>query len=150
MSDSRALDSKILEYIIQNVCKEIGAQRLTDHHRNYVIQLYRSMDPKIFAGHKVSKIGPILGRILGNKLQALIKSESAEEIDIKEYQKAAIGSADQDPEYSAGTTLALDRRAPIDKSLILTEFLGINDLDELKMFFNPESMYVHYLSLIHI
>ncbi len=144
---------QIEEFVINNVCKEIGAKQLIPHHRNYVIRLYRSMDPTVFKGHKISKIGPILGKVLGGKLQALMQSEinDNEELDIKEYQKVAIGSADQDPgvngSLDANSDLLVPTNTdmrPVDKSLVLSEFMGINDLNELKMLFNPESMYVHY------
>ncbi len=143
---------QIEEFVIANVCKEVQAKQLTQRHRNYVIRLYRAMDPSVFLGHKISKIGPILGKVLGGKLQALMQSEMSDdqELDIKEYQKVAIGSADQDPGANGSLTANSDLLVPstisqkVDKSLVLSEFMGINDLNELKMLFNPESMYVHY------
>lgn len=146
---------RIEDFVISNVCKEVGAKQLLPNHQSYVIRLYRAMDPLIFKGHKISKIGPILGKVLGSKLQALMKSEvleaNDEEFNLKEYQKLAIGSADQDPGAYGGPSnedsklLQADNTQPeLDKSLILSDFLGINDLTEFKMLFNPESMYVHY------
>lgn len=145
--------SQIEDYILLNVCQEIGTKQLIPRHKKYVLRLYRSMDPNVFKGHKITKIGSILGKVLSGKLQELIRIEQEEEetLDLREYQKAAIGSADQDPGVYGGPTegdskllRATNGPADTDKSLILSEFLGINDLNEFKMLFNPESMYVHY------
>jgi len=111
------------------------------------------MDPLVFRGHKITKIGPILGKVLSGKLQELIRMEQEEQetLDLREYQKAAIGSADQDPGVYGGPTeedskllRASEGPKDTDKALVLSEFLGINDLNEFRMLFNPESMYVHY------
>lgn len=147
--------SQIEDYILLNVCQEIGTKQLIPRHRNYVLKLYRSMDPRVFQGHKITKVGPILGKVLSNKLQELIRVEQEDRqdsgLDIHEYQKAAIGSADQDPGVYGGPTekdskllRASENTNQTNKSLILSEFLGINNLNEFKMLFNPESMYVHY------
>lgn len=145
--------SQIEEYILLNVCKEIGTKQLIPRHKKYVLRLYRSMDPLVFRGHKITKIGPILGKVLSGKLQELIRMEQEEQetIDLREYQKAAIGSADQDPGVYGGPTeedskllRASEGPKNTDKALVLSEFLGINDLNEFRMLFNPESMYVHY------
>jgi hypothetical protein len=145
--------SQIEEYILLNVCKEIGTKQLIPRHKKYVLRLYRSMDPLVFRGHKITKIGPILGKVLSGKLQELIRMEQEEQetIDLREYQKAAIGSADQDPGVYGGPTKedskllrASEGPKNTDKALVLSEFLGINDLNEFRMLFNPESMYVHY------
>lgn len=145
--------SQIEDYILLNVCKEIGTKQLIPRHRKYILSLYRSMDPNVFKGHKLTKIGPILGKVLSGKLQELIRIEQEEQetLDLREYQKAAIGSADQDQGVYGGPTEADSQllRASAgpkdtDKALVLSEFLGINDLNEFKMLFNPESMYVHY------
>ena len=147
-------NQQIEEFIIANVCREIGAKVLLPNHRLYVLRLFRSMDPIVFKGHKISTIGPILGKVLGNKLQKIIADEVLNDtFDLKEYQKAAIGSADQDPGVYGGPTesdvqlmksKSTITTTSIDNSLILNDFLGINDLNEFKMLFNPESMYVHY------
>lgn len=145
--------SQIEDYILLNVCKEIGTKQLIPRHKKYVLGLYRSMDPLVFRGHKITKIGPILGKVLSGKLRELIHMEQEEQetLDLREYQKAAIGSADQDPGVYGGPTeedskLLRSSEGPkdTDKALVLSEFLGINDLNEFKMLFNPESMYVHY------
>ena len=142
--------SQIEDYIIFNVCREIGTKQLIPSHKKYVIKLFRAMDPKVFYGHKITKIGPILGKVLSNKLQELIDTESKENetFDIHEYQTNALGSADQDPGVYGGptetdSTLLKVTEEP-KKSLILDEFLGINNLNDFKMLFNPESLYVHY------
>ena len=98
--------SQIEDYILLNVCKEIGTKQLIPRHKKYVLRLYRSMDPLVFRGHKITKIGPILGKVLSGKLQELIRMEQEEQetLDLREYQKAAIGSADQDPGVYGGPT----------------------------------------------
>lgn len=147
--------SQIEDYILLNVCQEIGTKQLIPRHRNYVLKLYRSMDPRVFQGHKITKVGPILGKVLSNKLQEFIRVEQEDRqdsgLDIHEYQKAAIGSADQDPGVYGGPTeedskllRASENTNQTNKSLVLSEFLGIDNLNEFKMLFNPESMYVHY------
>jgi hypothetical protein len=145
--------NQVEEYILSNICKEIGTNRLIPAHERYVLKLFRSMDPNVFKGYKISKIGPILGKVLGDKLNKLIFMEQRDinNIDIREYQKLALGSSDQDPNVYGGPTeddikllRANKQTTEKEKSLILSDFLGINDLNEFKMMFNPESMYVHY------
>ncbi len=144
---------QIEDFVVLNVCKEVGAKQLLPQHKNYVIRLFRAMDPFVFRGHKISKIGPVLGKVLGGKLQILMQQEIGESQDfnLKEYQTAALGSADQDTGvYGAYSDedrqllIANSQPTMVDKSLILKDFMGINDLNEMKMLFNPESMYVHY------
>jgi len=135
------------EFIVFNVCKYLNVDELPELHKKYVLTLYRSMDPNIFRGYKISKVGPILGTVLGNKLRSLVREEST--IDIKEYQTKMLGTADQDPGLIGGPTetdLALKSNLDNsnDKSININNFLGINDLNEFKMLFNPESMHVHY------
>ena len=134
--------NQLEEFIVFNVCKELSVNSLPQQHKAYVIELFRAMDPNIFRGHKMSKIGQVLGKVLSNKLRYLIESEAANNIDIKEYQKKAIGSAEQDPDVSGYEQSIQPSIEP--KSLIISDFLGINDLNNFKMLFNPESMYVHY------
>ncbi len=128
--------NRLEEFVVFNVCKELSVNSLEQHHKDYVLELFRAMDQNIFRGYKMTKIGQVLGKVLSSKLQTFIKSEAS--IDLKEYQKKALGSADQDPGITAQTSIDTP------KSLVISNFLGIDDLDELKMLFNPESMYVHY------
>lgn len=106
---------------------------LTTQQKEYAIELYSSMDNKIFAGHKLSVIGPILGKVIGEKVKE--KTVLAEQ-NLKDYQIAALGSADTDPD-------AINLLVP-DKSVQVLSFLGINDLYEFKRTFNPSSLYERY------
>ncbi len=142
----------ISQIVLSYVSKEMGVKSLNKSHEQYVLSLFRSMNPTIFKGHKLSQVGPVLGKVLGDKLKQLIDSEkaaqSADNLNIKEYQIAAIGAADQDPEVYGGLGLVPDSGvglADIDPTQIsMTGFLGINDITEFKLLFNPESMLVHY------
>ncbi len=146
--------NQVEKYILSNVCKELETESLLPRHEAYVLSIYRAMDPNVFKGHKLSKIGPILGKVLGSKLLTFIEMERDQTDDLSpdtlhEYQKKALGSADQDPgAYGAAEAppdlLRADTKSTSDKSLVISDFLGINDLNEFKMMFNPESMYVHY------
>jgi hypothetical protein len=167
MSDPAQIEQIILRF----VSKEVGASKLTAPHQKYVLALYRSMNPEVFRGQKLSQVATVLGKILGSKLQDKIKKELAAKrvleteaglgvelsstgsttVDIHEYQKKALGSADQDPGAMGGpdqedllVATRNSQQGVESKSLVLSEFLGINDLAEFKMLFNPESNYVHY------
>ena len=153
MDDSIDMNKEQVEsYIISNVRKELGS--LDEKQENYAIGLYRSMNPETFRGYKLSKVGPILGKVLSQKIKE--KFAVREEKEFHEYQKAVIGSADQEVGVYGGFTrddLQLLQANPensniMSKAMVLSEFMGINDLSEFKMLFNPESMLVHYYMVL--
>lgn len=151
--------NEVEKYILKHVCAHIGASKLAPHHEAYALELYRGMDPQTFRGHKLSQIAPILGKLLGDKIAKMMATEMKKrksmsninnnvgdnniDIDIKEYQVAAIGKAGQESNVFGATeqTVALPHT---ETKIAISEFLGINDVNEFKMYFNPESMYTHY------
>ncbi len=130
--------------ILQYTAKELGTKKLINKHEKHVVTLFRHMDPNVFKGHKISKFGPIMGKIFKDKLIEIIRNENKDEdFDPKEYQKKMLGSADTElinsDTYSSDTELVKP-----DNHVAITEFMGINDLRDFKLLFNPESLYVHY------
>lgn len=132
------MSDKIDAFVIRSVCQELGVQSLPYEHAEFVLGLFKSMNPDVFKGYKLSQLGPILGKILGAKLK---KRVTYSELDIKEFQKKALGSADQS---ETDDSLLRPTLGKTEKTIAISSFLGINDLDEIKMLLNPESLYVHY------
>lgn len=150
---------------IELILRDVNSRRpssLSPNQKRYLTDLYRSLDKKIFLGHKLSEIIPIMGKVLNDKLNEKIrdpyekKSNQSTDVDLHEYQVKTISEGDL-PSVSTDVTVldstnstsivGTDISASIDPSFVDTsidKFLGINDLTELKLLFNPESMYVHY------
>lgn len=134
--------------ILQYTAKELGTKKLIDRHESYVIKLFRQMNPKVFKGHKLSKIGPVMGTIFKDKLIKIIEEEknnNDEDFELHEHQKKMIGSSEQDNSIDTmdSSSNNIELLKP-DNHVSIIEFMRINDLKEFKMLFNPESLYVHY------
>jgi len=73
-------------FIIYSVCKYLQTEQLTTEHKKQIIKWYRDMDQRLFKGYQLSKVGPVLGKVLGDKLLKLInRKQEPEEIDIRQY-----------------------------------------------------------------
>lgn len=131
--------SDVEDYIIGCVKQNI---ELTPELERYARELYRKLDQKIFMGYKLSQIGPALGKVLSGKIRNMLTEKRTPEPEFRDVQIKALGSADSG-ELGSNDTVSV----PINiqtNSLKVSDFLGINDLTEFKMLFNPSSMLVHY------
>ena len=134
----------IEKYIIHNVEDYIG-KKLSPSQKNYVLSLYSNIDKKIFVGHQLSKIGPILGKVLGDKL--LTSTKPSSQLDVREYQIKTLNErteSDTTPQIASDEASAYTENKNTSTNLSIDKFLGIDDITELKLLFNPESLYVHY------
>lgn len=154
--------TEVENVILQSTCKYLNTKKLASLYEKYAINLYRQMDPNVFKGYKLSKIAPIMGKLLGDKVSIIMRQNAIDasngEFDLHEHQKLMLGNAEQSENSvnssstsqadlnSANSSSTSDTQALIkpDHHVAITEFMGINDLKEFKMLFNPESMYVHY------
>lgn len=171
-------DDTFVLYTVECIEKYLD-RKLDYKQREYSTKLISEIDPNIFIGHKMSQVGPILGKILGDKIlekRDVRKEESLDEIQQRmiagEYNEAKTSNdlgrvesdyADKTPALVPGwvedeskrdvvfatdlveTGNKLVKDQPVKK---VVSFLGINDLQEFKLFFNPESLYTHfYISL---
>lgn len=135
-----------LELIIRDVEKRTDGN-LSIEQRKYVTNLYRSIDKKIFIGHKLSEIVPVLGKVLSDKLkERSITSKNTPATDLHEYQIKTLNEGELPSTTGRDTSDFVEQSTEIASvaDTSIDKFLGINDLTELKLLFNPESMYVHY------
>jgi hypothetical protein len=137
-------------YVIVNTVNALGVNGILPEHRNYIITLLRKLDMRQFKNVEKRHLGQILGKYMAKKLRDKIKEDMKQgQFDLHEYQKKALGSADEDPaavrELKSDTTTEI--AAPV-KSLIVGDFLGVEKLNEFKMLFNPESMHTYQYLLM--
>ncbi len=139
----------INQLVIQAVKSYLG-KPLTIVESNEVLRLYLSMSPEIFKGQKLSNILPVLGKVLGEKIKSMPKHDTIN--DMRSYQLQALNETNDVIKYNTNNlntslTPSLTPSLNTDATnlkLNVNKFLGINDLSELKMLFNPSSMLVHY------
>lgn len=114
--------------------------KLLSHQRKKIVDLFNKIDPKVFINQKASDIIQPLTKILGDRIakeNTLINMK----FDTHEYIADSIGTPDETNitayrRNSAGVSSA--------NNVSIDTFLGINDLNTLKMLLNPESLYVKY------
>lgn len=144
------MSNKIEEFIIQQICTELKISKLEDKYKSYAMKLFRLMDRKVFQNYKLSDVGPILGKILGNQILQKIKLDRAENpFELREYQKAALGSVDQDPAIANKQVILYNEtKEEMSKPLSIKNFLNIDNLYKMQLYFNPDSLnQYHYIAL---
>lgn len=131
------MSNKLFFTVNAYISKELN-RALTQAENAYLADLYKQLDHKQFAGHKLSEVAAALGKIFTKKIR---DRPIDQEIDFREYQKAQLGSSEAQTIIQEDSQ-TVTSRVPTDYNI--SEFLGIDDLSELKMMFNPSSMLVHY------
>jgi hypothetical protein len=146
--------------LLNSLAKYINKKSLSIDEKKYTLQLLQSMDKSIFRNYDINQVISVLTTIIGNKIKKRINSmHKREYMDVAANKTVNAAAnivdltADTQPSTNAiinsvvasGNVDSTDPSVPINaNSVTITTFLGIDNLKELKLYVNPESMYEHY------
>lgn len=128
---------------MESIIREVAAQLerpLSVSEQKYIAQLYVSLDKRQFSKYDQTKITQVLGKVFADKLASLVFTATKREFDLHEYQKTELGDVGIDPEAKVQDDVLLKTESGLE----ITSFLGIDNLADLKLMFNPDSLLTHY------
>lgn len=131
------MNNKVENFVLNSVADYLKIKTLAPKYASQVLNIYRGLKKDILSQYKSSDIKLVLGKLIGDKIAEKMRFDNTEKsFDLKEYQNAAIGSADQDPDVADVSETK--------KTLSVDNFFDIKNIRDLQLMFNPESLYEHH------
>jgi hypothetical protein len=122
--------------LCNELTKYLLKKSLSDDEKHFALTAFRSMDKKSFINYNKNQVLHVLVRVIGDRMHK--KNPDDQQIDMHNYQVQHL-IADGDNISSNDKPTIINTN-----SIEISNLLGINDLKELKLYMNPESMYEHY------
>lgn len=146
--------SRILELLYEGVRRELSRKYLSDEEKTQIDKMLKSMKPETFRGQKIDVVIPALSRVFAGQIKtrharkSSSSSPASEDFDLHEMQKEMLGSADTETVSTKvndkGDIVVMKAKTEVTEQFDIDDFLGVTNLTEFKMLFNPESLYQHF------